>query len=481
MGNQKSRTELVWHRRDLRPRDNMALAVATGNADPDEPDELPDVQGDEAVPVYVIDTDCLDHASPNRLSFMLDALTALRSWYRSQGSDLVIEYGDPVDVIPELVDRFDADRVNANATYSGLSKRRDDAVDAALDVDLLLLHDEVHHEPGVLVTKSKGTPYQKFGAFHKRWVDLDKADPYPTPDADSLADVDGDPVPPLDELGFDEPTATIPGAAAVKDRVSDWFDESIYTYADDRDNLARSMSRLSVDLTWGTVGIRELWSATDDAIDNAPGDGAADSVREYQRQLCWREFAYQILDAWPSLVHSNHGDFPNGIDWRQSSSDIERWHSGTTGVPLVDAGMRQLKSEGYMHNRARMNVASFLTKDLRIHWIHGYRWFKQHLVDHNPANDAYGWQWAASTGPDGQAYWRAMSPFKQAEKCDPNATYIRKHVPELRDCSDETILGWNDLTDAQRQSGAPDYYSPMVDHNEASDKGTDMIMAGKDC
>lgn len=480
MGNQKSRTELVWHRRDLRPRDNMALAVATGNADPDAPDELPDVQGDKAVPVYVIDTDCLDHASPNRLSFMLDALTALRSWYRSQGSDLVIEYGDPVDVIPELVDRFDADRVNANATYSGLSKRRDDAVDAALDVDLLLLHDEVHHEPGVLVTKSKGTPYQKFGAFHKRWVDLDKADPYPTPDADSLADVDGGPVPSLDELGFDEPTAAIPGAAAVKDRVSDWFDESIYTYADDRDNLARSMSRLSVDLTWGTVGIRELWSATDDAIDNAPGDGAVDNVREYQRQLCWREFAYQILDAWPSLVHSNHGDFPNGIDWRQNSSDIQQWHSGTTGVPLVDAGMRQLKSEGYMHNRARMNVASFLTKDLRIHWIHGYRWFKQHLVDHNPANDAYGWQWAASTGPDGQAYWRAMSPFKQAEKCDPNATYIRKHVPELRDCSDETILGWNDLTDAQRQSAAPDYYSPMVDHDEASDKGTDMIMAGKD-
>ena len=458
-------TAVMWHRRDFRIRDNTALGHVFDN-------------GHQVVPIYVLDIDCIEQAGDRRSAFMVESLRHLRSEYRSKGSDLIILSGDPADVVPDVVDQVSADSVRCNAAYSDFATSRDERVSDALDVDFHRHDDTTLVAPGDLVTKSKGTPYQKFGAYHKRWIDMDKADPYRQPVAEDMAEQDVDTV--ISPMDIDRPDIDLPDVDGGTQVMSDWCDGGIYSYADDRSDLCKETSRLSPYLAWGLVGIRELWTLTEQAHDRTNDTDEQESVREYQRQLCWRDFASQLLEEWPSMVSESHGDFPNGIDWRFDQDELNRWKAGMTGVPLVDAGMRQLNQEGYMHNRARMNVASFLTKNLRMHWKRGYDVFKRRLIDHTAANDAYGWQWAASTGPDGQAYWRAMSPLKQARKCDPDAEYIKKYVPELRDADPKQILDWGDLPDDARDRVAPDYPAPMVDVDKTGDLGGEMIMAGKD-
>ena len=457
---------LHWHRRDLRAADNAGLAAATAD--------------DTAVPVFVFDDDILAHAAPPRVAFMLDALASLREWYRARGSDLVIARGDPTAVLPELAEEYDADAVTWGEAYSGLGIERDMAVRQALDdadVGRDAVVDTVLHRPGEITTND-GDPYAVFTYFGRKWQDREKDDPCDEPDADTLADVTGDPLPTVADLGFEEPSATVPPGStdAARDLLDTFCEQSIYRYEERRDYPAdECTSRLSAHLKFGTIGIREVYERTVEAAQNAADDNARESVEEFQSQLAWREFYTQVLFANRSVVTENYKSYANPIQWREDPDALQAWKDGETGYPIVDAGMRQLREEAFMHNRVRMIVASFLTKDLLIDWRAGYEWFKERLVDHDTANDNGGWQWAASTGTDAQPYFRIFNPMSQGERYDPDAEYIKTYVPELEGVDPDVIHDWHELSITQRRSAASDYPDPVVDHGERREQALAMF------
>ena len=466
--------QIHWHRRDLRAADNRALAAAAGlTTDGD------DVAG-PVLPVFVFDDAVLEHAGPPRVRFMLDALAALRERYRERGSDLVLARGDPRELLPRLAREHGADRVVWNRDYSGLARERDAAVRRALDdagVARATFHDHLHHEPGSITTNA-GDPYSVFTYFGRKWHDREKATPYPAPGEAELAAVEGvDPLPSIGELGFDEPEADVQaaGPGPARDRLESFCEEAIFRYEEDREYPAREgTSRLSTDLKWGTIGVRELFDATAAAAAEASGD-RAESVREFQSQLAWREFYAHVLNFNPEVVTENYTSYENPIEWREDPEALQAWKEGETGYPIVDAGMRQLRSEAFMHNRVRMIVASFLTKDLLLDWREGYAWFREKLADHDTANDNGGWQWAASTGTDAQPYFRIFNPMTQGERHDPEAEYIAEHVPELRGVDPEVVHGWHEASLTQRRRAAPDYPDPIVDHGERREAAIAMF------
>ncbi|NIC00656.1 deoxyribodipyrimidine photo-lyase [Halobacterium sp. R2-5] len=462
--------QLFWHRRDLRAADNLGLAAAADSG--------------EVVPVFCFDDEVLDHASPPRVAFVLDALAHLRARYRDLGSDLLIRHGDPSAVLLDLAEEYNADRVVWNHDYSGLARERDEAVRAALgDAGYAheQFHDAVFHEPGAIRTNA-GDPYSVYTYFWKKWRDREKPAPVPEPDADSLADVSGDELPTSSDLGFAEPDADLPkaGTEAARDRLDAFCEEDVFRYEEARDYPAEgATSRLSQDLKFGTIGVREVYERTEDAMERADGDEERESVREFRQQLAWREFYAQVLYFTPGVVAANYKEYANPIEWREDDDELRAWKRGETGYPIVDAGMRQLREEAYVHNRVRMLVASFLTKDLLQDWREGYDHFRQRLVDHDTANDNGGWQWAASTGTDAQPYFRVFNPTTQGERYDPDAEYITEYVPELRGVPAEKIHAWPDLDADERERLAPDYPDPIVDHGERREAAIAMFEAAR--
>jgi deoxyribodipyrimidine photo-lyase len=459
--------QIHWHRRDLRTADNRGLSAAA--------DDGP------VVPLFVFDDAVLDHAGAPRVRYMLDALAALRERYRELGSDLVVHRGDPREVVPRVARAFDADRVVWNRDYSGLARERDAAVRRALDdaeVAREALHDHIHHEPGSITT-NQGDPYSVYTYFWKKWRDREKREPYPEPAGD-VAEIDADAAsdfPSIDDLGFEEPEATVPeaGTAAARDRLERFCNDAIFRYDSDRDYPTRdAVSRLSVDLKWGTIGVREVYAATEAAMAEAEGD-ESESVEEFQSQLAWRDFYTHVLFFNPEVVTENFKSYENAIEWRDDPEELDAWRAGETGYPIVDAGMRQLQEEAYMHNRVRMIVASFLTKDLLCDWRHGYAHFRETLVDHDTQNDNGGWQWAASTGTDAQPYFRIFNPMTQGERYDPGAEYIKEYVPELEGVDPSVIHSWHECSATQRRKAAPDYPAPIVDHAERREAALAMF------
>jgi deoxyribodipyrimidine photo-lyase len=448
---------LHWHRRDLRLADNLGLAAA-----PDDP-----------IGLFVFDEAVLDHAGAPRVEFLLDAVARLREAYRERGSELIVRRGDPASVLPRVADAHDAEVVSWNHDYSGLARERDDRVIEALKADGVRpqrFHDAICHEPGSITT-NQGEPYSVYTYFWKKWRDRAKEDPKAVPE---LADApeDGTPIPSVDDLGFDPSGTAVPpaGTEAARNRLDAFLDGDVFRYDDDRDYPAeRCTSRLSPHLKFGTIGIRELDERVRKARDDADGE-RRESVVEFRSQLAWREFYAHVLYFNPEVVTENYKGYENPIEWEDDPELLGAWKRGETGYPIVDAGMRQLRTEAYMHNRVRMIVASFLTKDLLIDWREGYDHFREHLVDHDTANDNGGWQWAASTGTDAQPYFRIFNPMTQGERYDPDAEYVKAHVPELRGVDPETIHSWHELTPTERERAAADYPAPIVDHAERRER-----------
>jgi len=504
--------ELFWHRRDLRVTDNVGLAAAAGARNDDR---------GPVAPVFVFDPDVLDHASDVRVRRLLDGLAALRDDYRDRGGDLVVARGDPATLLPDLAAAVGADRVVWNRDYSGLARERDAGVRQALNeagIDREAHHDAVLHEPDSIRTNA-GDPYSVYTYYWKKWTDRETDPPAPTPEATHLADTatlraavgsddgwDSDAradggveservavgdLPSPADLGFGEPDASIgpAGTAAARERLDAFLDEPVFDYEAERDYPAReATSRLSAFLKYGEIGIREAYEATGRALDaakeraesgsestdDADDEGPVAAVEEFQQQLAWREFYAQVLFHNPEVVTENYKTYEEGIAWRDDPEEIAAWKRGETGYPIVDAGMRQLREEAFMHNRVRMIVASFLTKDLLADWRHGYDHFRAKLVDHDTANDNGGWQWAASTGTDAQPYFRIFNPMTQGERYDPEAEYIKRYVPELRGVDADLIHEWHELSPTQRANAASDYPAPIVDHSARREEALAM-------
>ncbi|AUX08033.1 deoxyribodipyrimidine photo-lyase [Halalkaliarchaeum desulfuricum] len=479
--------DLFWHRRDLRVADNRGLAAAGDDTG-------------EVASIFVFDDAVLEHAAPPRVAFMLDALSALRDRYRERDSQLLLARGDPSTILPAVATELEVDRVVWNRDYSGLARERDAGVHRALDavdVPREAFHDAVHHDPDAIRTNA-GDPYSVFTYYWKKWREREKSPPYPAQTPEDLVDANAvreataeldaalETLPSIEDLGFGEPEAELQsaGTAAARRRLQEFCDGPIYRYESRRDYPADdATSRLSTDLKWGTIGVREVWEATAEAAETAESMTETDvgesdpeaAVEEFQSQLAWREFYTQVLFHNPEVVSENYRAYENPIEWENDPELIDAWRDGETGYPIVDAGMRQLRTEAYMHNRVRMIVASFLTKDLLIDWRHGYDWFKTKLADHDTGNDTGGWQWAASTGTDAQPYFRIFNPMTQGERYDPDAEYIQTYVPELSGVEPKVIHEWHELSETERHRIAPGYPEPIVDHSRRREAALEMF------
>ncbi|MDB2271161.1 deoxyribodipyrimidine photo-lyase [Halorubrum ezzemoulense] len=447
---------LFWHRGDARTRDNAGLAAAARDG--------------EVVPVFVYDADLLGTVGARQRAFFLRHVKRLEERYRELGSDLIVRAGDPEAVLVDLAAEYDAEAVFYNEQYRAARRNRQRAVEDALageGVDTDSRTDIVLVDPGRLEAR-----YPNHSQFHGDWETVPKRGPYAEPDAAALADVrDGKTVPEPD-ADIDLPDA---GYEAARERFDEFLDYGITSYNDTRDDLARAVeapthavSRMSPYLATGAIGVRELWAGASDVYDAVTG-GERRNVDKYRYELSWREQMYHLLYYNPDLAVSNYKSFPNEIAWRDDDDAFEAWTRGETGYPLVDAGMRQLNEEGYIHNRPRQVVASFLTKHLLIDWRRGARYFTKQLIDHDYASNHGAWQWTASTGTDSVDV-RIFDPVSQMSKYDDGARFVKAYVPELSDVPSGKVVDWPTLSRAEREELAPDYAHPIVDRNEGYER-----------
>lgn len=428
---------LLWFRRDLRLSDLPSL-VEAGSA------------GDQVLGCFVLDPRLLKSAGPRRLQFLGACLSELNNKLNGR---LLITEGLPEQRIPEISRAVGATSVHISADFSPFGSRRDVTVATALDgVRLEATGSPYLVSPG-RVTKGDGSPYRVFTPYFARWREVGwrlPADSGP-PTADWL-----DPAAVSCEIRRVDPpdpgvTLDIePGETAALRQWAEFVDGDLATYAEQRDRPDRAAtSRMSAHLKFGTIHPRTM--AADLAFRD-PGQAA------YLRELAFRDFYATVLHSWPESAWRNWNRNFDAmeIDTGDSAEQVfDAWKQGRTGYPIVDAGMRQLLHTGFMHNRVRMIVASFLVKDLHLPWQWGARWFLEQLVDGDIASNQHGWQWSAGSGTDAAPYFRVFNPTAQGEKFDPGGDYVKRWVPELADVDDVHRL----------DKGRPSRYpQPIVDH-----------------
>jgi deoxyribodipyrimidine photo-lyase len=409
---------LLWFRRDLRLHDLPPLldAAATDG---------------EVLACYVLDPRLEASSGPRRLQYLYDALRDLRD---SLDGRLMVTRGRPEKRIPLLAKEIGATSVHVSEDYSPFGLRRDSAVrDALGEVPLEAAGSPYLVSPG-RVTKDDGTPYKVFTPFHDAWRKHGWRPPASS-DAASARWID-----PADASGgVDIPDAgaqlDLPaGESAARAQWERFVDSGLDRYAEDRNRPdLDATSRMSAHLKFGAIHPRTM------ATDLGRGKGA----QAYLRELAFRDFYAAVLYAWPDSAWWNWNRTFDAIQVDEDRELFEAWKAGRTGFPIVDAGMRQLAQTGFMHNRVRMIVASFLVKDLHLPWQWGARWFLEQLVDGDMANNQHGWQWVAGCGTDAAPYFRVFNPTAQVEKFDPDGAYVRRWVPEVDD---------------------DDYPAPIVDH-----------------
>jgi len=452
---------LFWFRRDLRDLDNAGLYYALASSR-------------QVCCAFVFDREILDAlpAGPDRrVAFIRESVIELQESLRRRGGDLVVLHGRAAEEIPALARRLAAGAVFANEDYEPAAIRRDAAVEKALAADGRILHlakDHAVFARDEVLTQSGGA-YSVFTPYKRAW--LAKADDfylssYPVErHAGRLAKVgDATPVPSLESLGFSAPPrepAPVPAGMSGARRLFADFAGRMADYKAARDFPAvKGVSYLSVHNRFGTISIREIARAAW----KAGNEGAATWLSE----LVWRDFYFQILWHHP---HAATGAFRREYDaiaWPGTDEHFAAWCGARTGFPIVDAAMRQINATGYMHNRLRMVVASFLVKDLLLDWRRGERYFADHLVDFDLAANNGGWQWAASTGCDAQPWFRIFNPVSQSERFDPQGKFIRRYLPELARVPDRYVHApWTMPPLEQQAAGCVigrDYPAPVVDH-----------------
>lgn len=423
---------IVWFRRDLRLVDHPALAAACAEG--------------EVLPLYVFDPAFARAGAPRR-ALLHDCLAALHT---ATGGALVVRHGDPADEVPAIAEEVGATTVFVSKDFGPYGRRRDEQV-----ADLLRgagrtlrgVGSPYAVDPGV-VTKDDGQPYAVFTPFSRRWRAHGWRAPIDAPASPNWISAVSDGLPVRPDTDVDVPSSA---EADVTARWRQFRDHALDEYAGRRDLPAvPGTSRLSPDLKYGLIHPRQLLAESDPRVE----DHAV-----FQSELAWRDFYADVLfrhprSAWENL--NTKFDFIHLDTGRHAEEKFRRWCAGTTGFPIVDAGMRQLVATGWMHNRVRMIVASFLVKDLHLPWQWGARFFLQHLLDGDVASNNQGWQWAAGTGTDAAPYFRVFNPTAQQQRWDPEGEYVHRWIPELDTAG---------------------YPKPMVDHKIERQEALDRYQA----
>ncbi|GIG22373.1 deoxyribodipyrimidine photo-lyase [Cellulomonas chitinilytica] len=436
---------VLWFRRDLRLADHPALHAAVTQAR---------AADDEVVALFVADPALWRHAGTPRLAYLVRSLRALDE---ATGGRLVVRHGPPALVVPLLVREVGAPAVHVTAATEPYGRRRDDAVEQALGVPLVRTGSPYAVAPGRLRTRG-GTPFQVFTPFRTAWLDHGWASPPGSPHAVPWASVRSDGVPDEPRTDVDLPEA---GERAALRRWGAFLRDGLddYRWARDRPDLDGT-SAISVHLKYGELHPRTLLA---DLAARSAGAGA-ESVATYRSELAWREFHADVLWHHPGAAHRSLRAVVPDDAWAsgpQADAAFAAWAEGRTGYPFVDAGMRQLRATGWMHNRVRMVVASFLVKDLHVRWQRGAEHFMTWLVDGDVPQNQLNWQWVAGTGRDAAPYFRVFNPVSQGERFDPDGDYVRRWVPELRGVAGPAVhRPW------RLGLAAPDGYpAPLVDHD----------------
>jgi len=421
---------VLWFRRDLRLRDNPAVHEAAA-------------AGGDVVPLFVLDDALWGPAGSNRRAFLVGCLRALDE---SLDGRLVVRRGDPARVVAEVAD---GGPVFAAEDFGPYGVRRDDAV-VESGIDLRLVGSPYAVPPGE-ITSGAGAPYKVFTPFSKAWRQHGWPAPLPAPRSVRWAELDGDPIPDAPSVGAELPAA---GEEAARRAARRFWEHGLADYAERRDRPdVDGSSRLSPYLRWGCLHPRQLLAKL--------GRSTGESV--FRTELCWREFYADVLFHDPESSRRSWHPSMRGMQvdhGRRADARFDAWAAGETGFPLVDAGMRQLRTEGWMHNRVRMLAASFLVKDLHVDWTRGARHFMEHLVDADLASNTHGWQWVAGTGTDASPFVRVFNPVTQSKRFDPDGTYIRRYVTELSGVAAPAVHEPWKL--AERPAGYP---APIVDHD----------------
>jgi deoxyribodipyrimidine photo-lyase len=469
-------TAIVWFRRDLRVHDHPSLTTAAR-------------EYDRIVPVFVLDPALLvgRYRSSPRTDFMLGCLRALDQELRGRGSGLVIRRGEPEEVLRGLAEDVGASAVLWTSDVSPYARRRDRRVSEALrGAGVAPRPQGGNYIVDVSKLRTAGAdPYRVFSPFHRAWAKVERRPVHPAPAALAplpsglaLRSLPGS----ADALGLDampelrDPVVD-PGERPARQAADRWFANKLQDYADRQDGVSRlATSQLSPYLRWGCLSPLEL----EQRARKHPGPGAAAWIR----QLCWRDFYAHVLFHWPANVAREFQPAMRELEWDDDAEQLTAWQRGETGYPIVDAGMRQLAQTGWMHNRARLIVGSFLTKDLHLDWRSGEEWFARLLLDGEPAQNNGNWQWIASVGTDpAPIYRRLYNPTLQAKRFDPAGTYVRRWVPELEDVPLDCLHEpWTMNQAQQREAGCRigrDYAAPVVEHAEERKRALERYAAAR--
>jgi deoxyribodipyrimidine photo-lyase len=459
-------TSLGWFRgKDLRVSDHASLRDAA--------------HAGELIPLFVLDPYFFEPSRaaelPHRMQFLIQSLQSLEQNLAQRGSRLILAYGKSVEVVPRLAAAWKVDRILAHRRVEPFARQRDERVRSQVGSKLRLYEGKTLLAPGTLRTLS-GTPYTVFSQFARAFrttvrVDRPLAAPRALPPLPRDVEASSVSVPSCEDLGIARiPAVLVGGERAARERLKLFLARRAAGYAEQRDRMdVAGTSRLSVDLKFGTLSVRTLWSAL---LERA--HDYADSAQTFTNELVWREFAYSTLWDRPELLEEPFRRDFVGFPWRSDEASFKAWTQGLTGYPVVDAAARQLLGEGFVHNRARMVAASFLTKHLLIDYRRGEQHYLKYLTDGDWANNNLGWQWSAGRGCDAQPFFRVFNPVTQGQRFDPTGDYVRRWLPELAGLPARFIhRPWEApeevLARAQVSLGCT-YPRPIVEHRFARER-----------
>lgn len=473
---------ILWFRQDLRLSDNPALTAAIDSGHP-------------IIPLYILDDENaaewkMGGASRVWLHHALDALN------KDLSNNLILQKGDATEIIPDIISKTGAKALYWNRCYEPWRIKRDEGIKSFIkesmnDIDVQSFNGSLLWEPWTIKNQA-GLPYKVFTPYFRKGclVSTPPREPLPKPENITYADAEQGlkleelKLRPVKERGWDKPLIQHweISEAGAQQRLADFLDDGLQNYKKGRDHPAdENTSRLSPYLHFGQISPNQAWYA---AQERGTVEGWESDRDHFLSELGWREFSYSLLYHFPTITWENLQPRFSEFPWKTDKSEaLEKWQRGMTGYPIVDAGMRQLYETGYMHNRVRMIVGSFLVKNMLTHWHLGEEWFWDCLVDADLASNAASWQWIAGCGADAAPYFRIFNPMTQSRKFDAEGAYIRRFVPELKDLSDKDIHApWEAPDGVLRAAGVElgvTYPKPMVDHSEARDRALEAFKSTK--